>query len=361
MKKYLISTQTLLLAIIFICYMLGTTACKKDKDSDNDSNDSWSIPEDEVYDGGPGKDGIPSIDSPEFVSFDAIDYLEDDDLVLGIKSGNTIRAYPHPILDWHEIINDDVNGIKLSVTYCPLTGSGIGWDRNVDGSTTTFGVSGLLYNSNLIPYDRETDSNWSQMKLESVNGSLKGTIPSVIMLVETTWKTWKEMYSNTAVMSITTGYTRSYGTYPYGSYKTNNDNLLFPISNDDSRLPQKERVHGIIAGDKQRAYQFVLFSDSTQTINDNLNNIPVVIIGNESKNFILSFERKIGDSTLTFLPVQTSLPDVMIDNEGTTWDVFGVATSGPRAGEQLTPTKSFIAYWFAWGTFYPDIEIYNVN
>lgn len=335
---------------------LSLTACKKDK---NEKNDIWLIPEDEVLDGGPGKDGIPEITNPNFITVAQASYLQDNDLVIGFVSGNKILAYPHAILDWHEIINDDVNSVSLAITYCPLTGTGIGWNRNVNGSITSFGVSGLLYNSNLIPYDRATNSNWSQMKLQSVNGELIETKVDVIPVIETTWRNWKAMYPNTKVVSTETGYNRNYGSYPYGDYKTNHDKLLFPLDPDDKRLPRKERVHGIIMNEKAKVYQFKHFKDSIRVIHDTFLGKKYVITGSQPDNLIISFEQKLSDGTLlTFNPVQNQLPVILKDNEGTTWDIWGKGISGPRAGEQLNPTVSFIGYWLAWGAFYPDTGIY---
>ena len=124
----------------------------------------WSIPNEQVLDGGPGKDGIPSVDNPIFYDISQNTVYEEEDLVVGYKRDTAARAYPHVVLDWHEIVNDEINGFPMTITYCPLTGTAIGWDRTIDGNVTTFGVSGLLYNSNLIPYDRRTNSNWSQMQ-----------------------------------------------------------------------------------------------------------------------------------------------------------------------------------------------------
>jgi len=124
-----------------------------------DVSGDWLIPTDQVFDGGPGRDGIPSVDNPQFTNVNDAPYLLDNDLVIGFKIGGTIRAYPHPILDWHEIVNDDISGQKTAITYCPLTGSAIAWKRNGVVSNSAFGVSGLLFNSNLIPYDRGSSSN----------------------------------------------------------------------------------------------------------------------------------------------------------------------------------------------------------
>ncbi|MEM9929251.1 MAG: DUF3179 domain-containing (seleno)protein, partial [Bacteroidota bacterium] len=140
-----------------------------------DFSGEWIIPRGNVFDGGPGCDGIPAIEDPEFVSLGEATYLEDGDLVLAVADANgQVKLYAHNLLDWHEIINDEVAGQPLAIVYCPLTGTGIGWDRIIDGEQTSFGVSGLLYNTNIIPYDRKTGSNWSQQRLECVNGELAG-------------------------------------------------------------------------------------------------------------------------------------------------------------------------------------------
>ena len=125
----------------------------------------WLIDRTKIFDGGPGKDGIPALENPDMASIGSsdLDILTDEDLVLVYKSGSVVKAYAHPILDWHEIINDEINGEHIAITYCPLTGTGIGWGREINSEVTTFGVSGLLFETNLIPYDRLTDSNWSQM------------------------------------------------------------------------------------------------------------------------------------------------------------------------------------------------------
>lgn len=328
------------------------TSCKKE----NIKDETWLIPSDEVTDGGPGKDGIPALTNPEFINATEATYLSDDDLILGFVDGNESRAYPHPILDQHEIVNDNIGEHSLAVIYCPLTGTGIAWSRIINNSETTFGVSGLLYNSNVIPYDRSTDSNWSQMLLKCVNGSLIGKEAINYNLIETSWKTWKQMYPNTKVLSDNTGYSRNYDVYPYGSYKFN-DNLLFPVSNSDNRLPVKERVLGILIEGKAKAYSIETFSDSVSVFDDLFNTENLVIAGSKTLNFIVAFKKGIENSN--FQAVQDALPIIMIDNEGTSWDVTGKAISGPRVGEQLETVTQFMGYWFSWGAFYPDIVIYE--
>ncbi len=325
------------------------------------SGNSWLIPEDQIFDGGPGKDGIPALENPEMIPAASADFLSDRELVVGYKSGSDIRAYPHQILDWHEIANDEVDTTKIAVTYCPLTGTAIGWNRVINNETTTFGVSGLLYNTNLIPYDRLTDSNWSQMLLDCVNGELIGEEAATYQVIETTWGNWKTMFPNTRVLSRNTGFSRNYGVYPYGDYKTNNNYLLFPVSNRDSRLPEKERVLGVIVGDKVKIYRFDdLPENEVGIISDEFSTGAVVIVGSAERNFMTAYYQKINDETrLKFTPVSDGTSVILTDQEGNQWNVFGEAVSGPRKGQRLSRPVSFIGFWFAWAAFYPGLEIFE--
>ncbi len=321
---------------------------------------TWTIPQADVFDGGPGKDGIPALENPEMVPAPNGIYLSNDDLVIGYVSGNDARAYPHDILDWHEIINDEVNGRPIAITYCPLTGTAIGWNREINGEVTTFGVSGLLYNTNLIPYDRRTNSNWSQQGLDCVNGDLQGVKIETFQVVETTWETWKKLYPDTKVVSTNTGFSRSYGTYPYDDYRTNHNNLIFPVEPDDSRLPRKERVHGIIMGSQAKVYPIDNMQQTVTIIQDVFNGTAIVVAGSKHRNFAVSFERTLEDGTILdfFSAFTGDGPVILTDNEGNRWNIFGEAVEGPRTGQRLTPTESFIGYWFSWGAFYPNAQIY---
>ena len=325
----------------------------------DDDSPGWLIPEGEVRDGGVGKDGIPALSDPPLLANSEVNFLGDQDLVIGVVINGEARAYPHIVLDWHEIINDQIGGEAFAVTYCPLTGSGIGWDRLLSSEATTFGVSGKLYNSNLIPYDRETDSYWSQMKLQCVFGDNKGLQPGLVPVVETTWTNWRTMYPDARVASTNTGYSRRYGDYPYGTYRTSG-HLLFPVNPLDTRLHPKERVGGVIVDGQARVYQFNLFEEGVGLINDTFRDLPIVVAGSNEHNFQVIFERTTPDLVqLTFTSLQNQLPVIMQDNEGTRWDVFGRGVAGPRVGQQLAVTSSYIAYWFAWGAFFPGAEIYT--
>ena len=145
--------------IISLCIVTLLISCSSTSNSletgNQDQTPEWLIPLNEVRDGGPGKDGIPSIDNPQFTNANSVDFLNDEDLVVGIINNNEVKAYPHIILDWHEVVNDDIGGNAITINYCPLTGTAFGWNSMVNDSPTTFGVSGLLYNANLILYDRK--------------------------------------------------------------------------------------------------------------------------------------------------------------------------------------------------------------
>lgn len=326
-------------------------------DEGNNQQAEWLIPFDEIRDGGPGRDGIPAINNPVFNISDQIDFLDDDDLVLGIIDGDDIRAYPHAILDWHEVINDKTENHSLAVVYCPLTGTGIGWDRILNGKETTFGVSGLLYNSNIVPYDRLTGSNWSQLLNKSVNGELLGEQAKTFNLIETKWETWRSMYPETKVVTTETGHNRNYQQYPYGNYKSS-DNLLFPVSNTDNRLHPKERVLGVILKDNAKAYRFDKSFSGNNLVQDEFQQEKLVVVSNYEANFIVAFKRTLEDGTeLSFSPINNSLPLVIADNEGSKWDITGRAISGPRTGEQLESVTQMMGYWFAFAAFYPNVEL----
>ncbi len=331
--------------------------------------DNWLIPRAEVFDGGPGKDGIPSIDDPRFASASATSFVSPTRLVVGIRVGDTIRAYPHQVLDWHEIVNDEIAGVPIALTYCPLTGTGTAWHREVAGGVTEFGVSGLLFRNNLVPYDRATDSRWSQFQLRGVAGELSGQQVETVQVVETTWETWLAMFPNSEVLTTNTGFLRDYQTYTYGrSYLTDPSQILFPVRNRDSRLDAKDRVHGILprgSGDPAavpRVYPLADFGDGVSLIEDTVAGVPYVVVGSTAADFAVAFERQLADGhNPMYRVVQAALPVILEDEEGNRWDVFGTAVEGPRRGQRLVPAPSFTGYWFGWADFFPGTEIYGIG
>ena len=326
---------------------------------DNGSPPDWLIPEHRVFDGGPGKDGIPSLNNPSFVSLEEGDtFLEPDELVVGLKFGDEVRAYPHKILDWHELVNDSLGGVPVVLNYCPLTGTANCWDRRLKLGVTTFGVSGLIFNSNLIPFDRETESNWSQLLGKSVNGFYQGEEVREYPVLETSWETWKKMYPESVVLSIETGFDRTYGIYPYGDYLEQDDRLFFPIVPLDQRMPLKERVLGLELNGTQRVYRQSAFGAETIVFNDLFQTEAVVIAGNKSENWFVAFSSETNDgSILSFSKSDKGYPVIMTDQEGNDWDAFGYAINGPRKGDRLRFHTSLMGYWLGLSSFFPASEI----
>lgn len=209
-----------------------------------------SIPLDKVLDGGPGKDGIPSLTNPKFVDInEAEKSIKDDMDGLVVSVGNTVKFYPYSIMVWHEIVNDVVGDKPLVVTFCPLCGSAIVFD-----TTDQFGVSGKLYESNLLMYDKKTESLWSQSIGTAVVGDRTGEKLTVYSSQVLSFKIFKEKWPNGKVMSTNTGFSRNYDLYPYGDYNSSDD-IIFPISIEDTRLPAKEIMYVVNAYDRSVAFQ----------------------------------------------------------------------------------------------------------
>ena len=351
MKK--VSLLILIFTIVYSCDKASIS--NQGEGISLEGQEEWLIPRREIKDGGSGKDGIPSIDNPIFIS-DPVG-LEDDDLVVGIYFEGEAKAYPHYILDWHEVVNDVVGNDPIALSYCPLTGTAFAWGRASENPEDTFGVSGLLYNSNLLMYDRKTESLWSQLKLQCVNGDLVSDIPSTYSVVETDWKTWKSMYPETLVLSEDTGYSRDYETYPYGDYRTNDNFLLFSPAPYDRRLPSKKRVYAIIDKTVSKAYLFEDFTGG-KAILDTFNGKEYLIVGNEYviNSFVLSQENQ----ELTFEYELSESGGFFKDNLSTVRSAFGdvVSANQGNIGDYFTPATSVVSFWFAIGAFYPDSEIY---
>lgn len=322
------------------------------------------IPFVEIVDGGPGVDGIPALEQPEFLTNPTTGSLGANDLVVGVKIGDDIRAYPHDILNWHEIVNEqfamdgEMRGASLS--YCPLTGSAVMWKSTPNSADQTFGTSGTLYNSNLVLYDRETQTVWSQMLEQAIRGERVAEIPEKLQVVETSWATWYAMYPGTRLLSRNTGYSRDYDEYPYGTFREDHS-VLFPADNqEDTRLHRKTRVLGLNVGDVSRVWPIRNFTGGVEILNESVGGMHVVVAGSSELNIGVVYNRQLEDCTvLEFEAVQDSLPLVMRDTEGNGWDVFGQALEGPRAGQRLQKTNSYIAYWYAWTAFFHGASIYQ--
>lgn len=235
---------------------------QKDKITFASSDAEWLIDPGKIIIG-TFKDGIQSLDHPELelfnTSFKYSTYVKEDELVVVYHDGDQIRVFPHKILDWHEVVND-VSGLgKTVLSYCPLTGTACLWSSHVAGNDLSFGVSGLLYNSNLVLYDRLTGSNWPQMLQKAVNGELIETTPTLLPLFEMTMEAVRMLDDQVKILSEDTGFGRDYDLYPYGDYRTNNDFISYPLHYTDDRVPQKERVLAVLINGVAKVYRFEHF------------------------------------------------------------------------------------------------------
>lgn len=345
--------------IFLILSVLLFTQCGDD-DASGGSSANWLVPIEEVRDGGPGKDGIPSIDDPQFDHISTVTNLDDDALVVVSKLGDQVYIYSHEIMDWHEIVNHFTSDGDLAMTYCPLTGTAIGWNANVNGRRSQFGVSGLLYNSNLMPYDRATNSTWSQMRLDCVNGASINTRIELMHLMETTFATAKSMFPDALSLNTNTGINRSYGVYPYGSYRTNTQ-LIFPVDDEtDSSLHLKERVLGVQANGSTIAFTFDSFDQTSTVVKDaQVGGTNVVAIGNKESNFLVAFENNLNNQQVNLSGIEMTGEGIAQDDNGNIYNGFGEVISGPNTGSELTEVVNYIGYWFAWDAFGGDVTIIN--
>ncbi len=227
-----------------------------------------SIDLDLLLSGGVGKDGIPAIDNPEFEPI-AVSSISSSTLGVYVENNGDERFYPYNILVWHEIVNDEIGGKKVAVTFCPLCGSAVVFDPTVNGKTLMFGVSGLLHESNLVMYDRQTESFWSQSTGESIVGEHLGIKLNLVAFKLITLEQAKRKHPNTQIMTTNTGYSRNYSSTPYGNYNENEE-LFFPVSNKDARYPTKEIFYVIRRGDNTIAIRKDGVAVDTQFHNDEL-------------------------------------------------------------------------------------------
>ncbi len=308
------------IALLVAGSITGTTdaiAAPQGRGSFNGFNVSnATIPTSEILSGGPGRDGIPSIDKPKFVRPSAAKFMLPDDLVVSVTIGDQTRAYPLRILVSHEIVNDELGGQAIAVTYCPLCGTAMVFNRRVGERTLSFGVSGLLHYSDVLMYDRQTDSLWSQLAMKSVSGPQVDTALEWLTSAHLTWAAWKGKYPQGEVLSTQTGAQRNYSGSAYASYEQSQE-TMFPVPTTRAELPKKDWVIGIIVDGVARAYP-IKFLPPGQPVRDEINSAALEI---------------------TFHPGSQQ-----------------VEVRRVESGEVLPSVK---VYWFAWQAFYPDTELWK--
>jgi hypothetical protein len=306
----------------------------------------------EIVWGGVRKDGIPALTNPEHVPAADATYLEDDELVFGVEIAGDARAWPLRILDWHEMLNDVVGGVPVTLAYCPLCGSGILYDGRVDGRDEpfVFGSSGFLYRSNKLMYDQATHSLWNQFTGRPVVGPLTGSGIEfeVLPVAITSWRDWRAQHPDTTVLSLETGHERDYTPgQPYGDYFAS-DEPMFPILVPDQRLAPKDYVFALRADGRERAW---LLDDFTggRVINAEVGDLPVVLVGDAATRTVRAYESGGRDFAAA------SEPTTLVA-DGRDWQIREDALIGPD-GARLPRLPGHIAYWFAWQGFVPDAPL----
>lgn len=288
-----------------------------DADSANGFDLSGSlVPADEIHRGGPPRDGIPALDEPVFQDAAAA-ALRPDARVLGLVIDGIGKAYPIAIMNWHEVVNDRFGEQTVTVTFCPLCGTGVAFATGDGDDGLRFGVSGLLFNSDVLLYDRQTESLWSQLMMQAVSGPKRGERLRPLPLAHTSWAAWQRTHPDTLVLSRDTGHFRDYDRDPYAGYREARG-LYFPVTARSSRFHPKERVLGVEIDGRFKAYPFSeLARGGERSVND-----------------------RIGGSAIR----------VEYDR---------VAESASAFAADGTPLPAVTSFWFAWYAFHPDTEVYQ--
>ena len=275
------------------------------------------VPPEDILRGGPPRDGIPAIDKPVFISTTEAD-LAGNDRVMGVHFKGIARAYPIRMLNRHEIVNDVFDQTGVVVSYCPLCGSGVVFLLPAGERGDTFGVSGLLYNSDVLLYDRASESLWSQLMLQAVSGQRRGETLTLLAATHTTWGEWQKRYPATLLLSEASAPGLSYKNNPYADYE-NSAQLWFPVQQKSAALGMKERVLGLSINGVDKAYPYSELSQSAA-----------------------EFEDRVGGQKVRLVWSEASQSAYALDSEG----------------QQL---PSVTAYWFAWFSFHPQTLIYRAN
>lgn len=311
------------------------------------------IPLDKIKGGGPPKDGIPSIDNPVFATVSDSQFMSNSDTVIGLEINGQAKAYPLFILVWHEIVNDKVGGLPVSVTYCPLCYTNQVFERIIDGQEVEFGTSGKLYNSNLLMYDRLTESYWSQALGLAVKGELTGYQLELVPFDVITWGDWKALHPETLVLTTDTGHLRSYATDPYGNYYTE-PQIMFPVEYNDDRMHPKEIIIGFNLDEIYKAYKQSDI-ESQIVINDSVGDTSIMLVSLYSENS-RAFERMIDGEILDFEYTNGKLVDIQTNSE---WNYDGLGISGQYEGKQLERLPIEPGFWFEWVAFHPQTLVYG--
>ncbi|HJN84883.1 MAG TPA: DUF3179 domain-containing (seleno)protein [Patescibacteria group bacterium] len=312
----------------------------------------------DIVESGQGKDGMPVITDPKFISVDeaiAEGYLFNENYGISVLDDGGYKFYSQQILSWHEILLDEINGTNAAVTYSELSGvSNIFAAEDKDGSSLTFGVSGLLWSNNSLLYDQESDSLWSQVLSKSVYGDHAGEEMTTLPFDLVPWGVWKEAHPDGVVLSKDTGSVRAYDRSPYGPYIVAKV-IYFPFVNDpDKALRPKDIVLGVVTETGTKAYQegpIVEFAGGVK--NDVVGETNVVVWFDDSERVLRAHER--GD-----VEFESSEDGTLIDTDGNVWELSDVARDLVLEGTTLAQLQVQTMFWFEWSSLYQESQLYAV-
>jgi hypothetical protein len=332
-----------------------------------------SVALDEIQSGGPPKDGIPALDRPRFVGTEAAaDWLDPREPVIAVVHADQARAYPLQILMWHEIVNDTLGDLPIAVTFCPLCNASLVFDRRLDGRLLDFGTTGMLRKSDLVMYDRQTESWWQQFTGTAIIGELVGSVLAQIPAQIVAFETFRDAHPDGSVLSRDTGHSRAYGRNPYRGYDAIDNHPFLLDDPVDPRLPAMERVLSVSLDGIDRLYPFALFRERP-LIHDSVAGTPVVVMSRHGTLSALdretiaasraihsanAFDRRLDGRLLAFELRDGRIVDTAT---GSHWNLLGEALGGPLAGARLRPLPGGVHFAFAWLAFNPDAQIYRAD
>jgi len=340
--------------IFFLLIIAGIqVACEKNTTrptGQTTSHDTWLVDTEDVLYMGSEKDRIQSLDTPVFAPIQNF-HLNDNEPVFSIHIDGITKVYPQTAMGMHEIVNDQIGNHFYAVTFCPLTGSGIAWNRTINGKVTEFGVSGMLYRDNLIPYDRNTLSNWSQMKGVCINGEMIGYEVETLPLITSAFGMVKRAFPDAIVLDH-----KACGEGACGNLRNEID---FGDPGDLTELPPGKRYFGIADDPKLLVFDIEFFNDSVKMYQTNFKNHKLLIVGDNKEQYFSAFNYSEDFAGNTFYTVQNNLPHIMKDDKGNTFDMFGNVVSGPATGNRLSSPNAYRAHTFAWQAIFSEINIYE--
>jgi len=325
---------------------------------------------DEIQSGGPPRDGIPALDDPRFIPAERADWLHPDEPVIVVTVNEESRAYPLQIMIWHEIVNDTIAGKPLAITFCPLCNATLVFERRFDGRVLDFGTTGRLRKSDLLMYDRQTQTWWQQFTGQGLIGQYTGRhleeYPASIVAFED----FRSQYPEGPVLSRRTGHNRPYGDNPYRGYDRVDQSPFMFDGKTDSRLPPMERVLAVRVDERFRAYPFGEFREPT-VLNEEFAGTPIAVFAAgealsalDKRDITASrrvpslnaFDRRVDGRHLKFEMRDGEIFDV---ETGSRWSPLGAAIAGPLEGKQLEPIPGGVHFAFAWLAFRPDTSLYG--